>query len=241
MRKLFYPALLSLFLASCGGGNSEPTGDNTNNNQPPIEENQPEVVTKSETTTNTNAPLYLKCDTDASATTGTGKLCGYYSADGTEVIPKGKYADCLTDTFTVMARVYDGVDHKFVGINRQEEVLFTIYSTGIYSDTPSEGLFRIIEDDKMGFADLKGNIIVSPKYSAINAFTNGLAAFCEGCEKEYMGDEIEYINGKWGVIDKRGKEVIPAKYDDAFYFENGSAKVFLGGKEITIDKTGTEI
>jgi hypothetical protein len=48
-------------------------------------------------------------------------------------------------------------------------------------------------------------------------------------------------NGKWGFIDKTGKEVIPLKYDDARSFSEGLASVNLNGKWGYIDKTGKEV
>ena len=49
------------------------------------------------------------------------------------------------------------------------------------------------------------------------------------------------LNGKWGFIDKTGKEVIPFKYDFACAFSGGLAKVRLNGKWGFIDETGREI
>ena len=49
------------------------------------------------------------------------------------------------------------------------------------------------------------------------------------------------LNGKWGFIDKTGKEVIPFKYDYAEEFINGLARVKLNGKYGFIDKTDKEV
>ncbi len=48
------------------------------------------------------------------------------------------------------------------------------------------------------------------------------------------------LNGKWGFINKEGKEVIPCKYDVAFEFNEGLALVQLNGKFGYIDINGTE-
>ena len=48
-----------------------------------------------------------------------------------------------------------------------------------------------------------------------------------------------YDNGKWGFIDKEGKEVIPIKYDWVENFSEGLAPVkLLNGKWGYIDKEG---
>ena len=38
------------------------------------------------------------------------------------------------------------------------------------------------------------------------------------------------LNGKWGFIDKTGKEIVTPKYDDAKDFKEGLAWVELNGK-----------
>ena len=48
-------------------------------------------------------------------------------------------------------------------------------------------------------------------------------------------------NGKRGYIDKTGSEVVPCKYDKAFGFSEGLAKVKKSGKYGFIDKTGREV
>jgi acyl carrier protein len=46
------------------------------------------------------------------------------------------------------------------------------------------------------------------------------------------------LNGKYGYIDKTGKEVVPCKYDNAFDFSKWIARVILNDKQFYIDKTG---
>jgi hypothetical protein len=48
-------------------------------------------------------------------------------------------------------------------------------------------------------------------------------------------------NGKWGFIDKTGKEIIPCKYDKAKSFSEGLVAVQLNNKYGFIDYTGKEI
>ena len=62
------------------------------------------------------------------------------------------------------------------------------------------------------------------KYDAGRNFSEGLA--------------LVNLNGKWGYVDKIGREVIPCKYDYACEFEEGLATVELNGKWGFIDKHG---
>lgn len=71
--------------------------------------------------------------------------------------------------------------------------------------------------------------VIPLKYDHANNFSNGLAAV--------------KLNGKWGYIDKTGKEVIPItlEYDEVYPFSEGMASVWIGDKGGYIDKTGKEI
>ena len=88
----------------------------------------------------------------------------------------------------------------------------------------SNDLIRIIEDDKIGYINNYGKIVIKPNYTVGNDFSEGLASV-----REY---------DKYGFIDSEGKYVIEPKYDLAFNFYNGIAKVFLKGTPFFIDKKG---
>ncbi|MDR1459137.1 MAG: WG repeat-containing protein [Bacteroidales bacterium] len=51
----------------------------------------------------------------------------------------------------------------------------------------------------------------------------------------------ECANGKYGYVDKTGKEVIPCKYDEVGFFSEGFALVRISGKYGYVDRTGKEI
>ena len=48
-------------------------------------------------------------------------------------------------------------------------------------------------------------------------------------------------NGKYGFINKKGKLVVNAIYDNAFSYENGLAYVAKGSNAYFIDKTGKKV
>ena len=56
---------------------------------------------------------------------------------------------------------------------------------------------------------------------------------------EGMGRILQ--NGKYGFINKIGKEIIPHQYDQAEDFHDGKAKVQTGGKEFYIGPNGVEV
>ena len=62
-----------------------------------------------------------------------------------------------------------------------------------------EGFARVFLNEKYGFINKTGNIVVPLKYDyAVNYFTNGYVKVC--------------LDEKWGVCNAEGKEVIPCKY-----------------------------
>ena len=49
------------------------------------------------------------------------------------------------------------------------------------------------------------------------------------------------LNGKWGFIDKTGKEISKIKYDYVFFFSEGMARVLLNNKWGFINESGEEV
>ena len=66
-----------------------------------------------------------------------------------------------------------------------------------------------------------GETIVQPKYEITEVF-----------EQKYIKTKI---NGKWSLLDQRGKEIIPLKYDDVSNIDRGTKSVFYVVKD---EKTG---
>ena len=67
-------------------------------------------------------------------------------------------------------------------------------------------------NDKWGFIDQDGNIVIEPQYENARSFSNGFAAV--------------QLAGKWGFIDQEGKMVIEPKFDNAKDF-NSNGCVFV--------------
>ena len=88
-----------------------------------------------------------------------------------------------------------------------------------------------------GFMDASGREIVAPQYTTAYPFTNGVALACKG------GRDIYGTGGKWGVIDKNGKVVIPFIYDRiSGNFEGDSYAIAqIAQQSFTLDKTGKKI
>ncbi len=78
---------------------------------------------------------------------------GYADRNGTIRVPYGKYSICYTDTFKTFA-IVTAHNRDFVGINKKEKILFEIFPFDNGPDEVSEGLFRIVQGDSIGFANM---------------------------------------------------------------------------------------
>jgi hypothetical protein len=93
----------------------------------------------------------------------------------------------------------------------------------------SEGLAWVMNKEKRGFIDKKGNLVIDYKGNGFgNSFHQGLA----GISKE------DTSGIKYGFINKKGEVVIDFKYDDAGNFKENYCKVNLYGLFGFIDTTG---
>jgi len=90
---------------------------------------------------------------------------------------------------------------------------------------------------RIGYLDNRGKEVVNFSYSEdAYVYKDNLGDFHDGLAK-FRSPE----NGKFGYLDKTGKESIPIKYEYAEDFRDGLTKVELNGKFGYIDKDGREV
>jgi len=91
------------------------------------------------------------------------------------------------------------------------------------------GETAIVElDGKTGKIDKNGTFLIKPDYEHFTDFDhNGYAGVKN--------------NGKWGLINRDGKQVLPCKYDDYFIYYSGDIWVMLDDKWGLADSLGNEI
>jgi hypothetical protein len=129
---------------------------------------------------------------------------GYADADGNMVIPFGTYSMCFTDTFNRLA-IVTKAGEGIVGIDKDEKVLFHVWVFDNGPDDPHEGLFRIVENGKIGYADTTGKIVIKPQYDCAYPFENGRAKVGKGCKTTSDGEHNTWVGGEWSEIDRQGK------------------------------------
>lgn len=101
---------------------------------------------------------------------------------------------------------------------------FLLMTISILTFGQSQNLFRIVENDKIGYMDEKGNTVIAPVFLNANDFSEGLAS--------------ARLNSRFGFIDHTGQFIIQPKYEYALNFKNGYARVYLDGKPLYINKHG---
>ena len=159
---------------------------------------------------------------------------GYVDSSGKVVIPAGKYPYIFTAEFDKIAFVLLKDRKGVYAIDRNEKILFQVCSYEIGPDIVSNGLFRIIENGKIGFANMNGEIVIKPRFQFVYPFQeHGFAIFCENGTWSMLDKYIPVIKGKWGVINRQGVVVIPATYDSG-----AEDYLIKDGKSYKLNKQG---
>jgi WG containing repeat len=135
-----------------------------------------------------------------------GETFGYANLDGEVIIALDKYYYCYTDTFVNYAIVMD-YEYKCIAIDRDENVLYDVFMFDNGPDYIEEGLFRIVKDGKMGFANEDGEIVIKPEYDFAFPFEDGEAKVTFEAEliEEFEMTRVE--SDSWFFIDKEGNKI----------------------------------
>jgi hypothetical protein len=122
-----------------------------------------------------------------------------------------------------LAVVFDNDDHASHGwtyVDRKGRVLVQgVPISDNWADEFSNGLVRTVINEKYGFANRQGKIVVGPKYDWASRFKHGYAAVCIGCREACVHPsnvaadspvDCEHrivTGGDWFKINKAGRVV----------------------------------
>jgi hypothetical protein len=141
-----------------------------------------------------------------SKTYGYLDVYGYSDQKGRLVIRYGKYPMIYTDTFRTYAIVLKSKE-GLVAIDRNEKVLYHIFPFENGPDDVVEGLFRIVKNGKIGFADTNGKVVIAPQFECAYPFENGKAKVSNNCTEHKQGEHKYWESADWFYIDKEGKKL----------------------------------
>ncbi len=135
-----------------------------------------------------------------------GTRTGYINISGDTVVALGKYHYCYTDTFRYYA-IVSTVDGKCVAIDQKENQLFEVFWVDNGPDYISEGLFRIVKDGKIGYANTLGEIVIEPLYQCAFPFKDGEACVSYNGKALLDGEHTRWESNVWIVINKEGQQI----------------------------------
>lgn len=203
-----------------------------------VDESNVEGIITSTFTKNIQKYRILNSFHDSLACVSRDGKYGYINLKGEEVIP------CI---YTYAKDFSNGV--ACVAINGKESFIDTKGKTTSpkYSSTKQkQSLILKQHNEKYGYVDSNGNVVIPYKYDGAKDFSEGLAAvrnitYIDGAEViSVIDDEVD-----WGFIDEKGKVVIPFKYslpnDERALFSEGVVIVKKSNRLGYIDREGKEI
>jgi hypothetical protein len=96
-------------------------------------------------------------------------------------------------------------------VSRAGKVLITgvpVMDNG--ADTFHDGLVRVVKNNKYGFSNRQGRLVIPAVYDGAMNFENGKAKVCNHCTNKCVDQSCEYhafSGGQWFVIDTKGTVV----------------------------------
>jgi len=149
----------------------------------------------------------------------------------------------------------------YVDAKGQTKISATFYSIKTFDNGYA---VASVDGEKYGLIDKSGKFVVQPSYDEIYslgkarwaAYSNSSEGYfmidakgnTKGFYKDLLGSEdddnlfcFENSNGKCGVVDKEGKEIISATYDYIGSFSQGYAAAYIDDMFYIIDKKGSVV
>lgn len=137
-------------------------------------------------------------------------LYGFKDKKG-KVVIKPQYEQAMEFSKSSVAFVVS--KNKWVCINSKNQILLESF---LYDNGPDyivESLARFVENAKIGFHDERCQKVIEAQYDFVYPFENGYAIVCNGCELKPEGEHKRILGGKYGIINRKGKLVLPIDYE----------------------------
>lgn len=135
-----------------------------------------------------------------------GVRCGYVNQKGDTIIPLGKYPYCYTDTIRNIGFILRQ-DGTCKAIDQSGQEIYEVYWYDNGPDYVSDGMFRIKEKGKIGYADQDGTIRIKPQFDCANPFENGKARVAYQCRQIQDGEHTIAESDTWIFINKKGEPI----------------------------------
>jgi hypothetical protein len=115
-------------------------------------------------------------------------------------------------------------------INTRGETVFSLFDAEnvmLFSEGVAPFSRMVDDEERFGYVDKKGNVVINPAYILATPFSNGLAAVIDA-------------NDKWGYINHKGEMAIAAQFIKGNEFTDGGYAVAATSKDLygAIDRKG---
>lgn len=135
-----------------------------------------------------------------------GAPCCFLNAKGDTIIPLGKYEIFAPENMLHFTFVKS--KNGIVGIDRNGNVLYDAYLYGDFIlDTFNEGLCRVKRNNKIGYINKRGEVIVPCQFKCAEIFINRKAKVSQKCSTDNRpdGKSSEIMNNPF-FINTRGEK-----------------------------------
>ncbi len=99
----------------------------------------------------------------------------------------------------------------------------------------SEGFASVKINNKWGYINIKGEVVIKPEFDGANDFSQGFASINIGGTTDKTGS---LVGGQWGYINKMGNVIIKPQFDEAEKYNEGFALIRKEKKYGYINSTG---
>ena len=141
-----------------------------------------------------------------------GVNIAFVNEKGDTIIPFGKYAYFGSDTLEFFANVIehpnDSTWGRYIGIDRNQNILFDLVIFDNGPDYFNEGLTRILRNGKMGYANKYGQVVIPCEYDFAKCFEDGKAEVTYNVREYIDIEEHRRVeSNEWFYIDKKGNKI----------------------------------
>ncbi|MEQ8472598.1 MAG: WG repeat-containing protein [Marinoscillum sp.] len=140
-----------------------------------------------------------------------GSRVAYLNESGDTIIPLDRYAYLGTDTLRHYANVIeypmDSSYGRWIAIDENQNVLYEIVPFDNGPDYFNEGWVRAKRNDKMGFANEYGQVVIACEYDFAWWFEDGRAKVTFDAREIKDGDHTRIESDAWFYIDNKGNRI----------------------------------
>jgi hypothetical protein len=161
-------------------------------------------------------------------------LFGFKNNAG-KVIIKPQYE--MAYDFTNQSIAFVVSKSKWVCIDSKNSLLLETFNYDNGPDSFSDKLARFVENKKIGYFDEQCKKVIPANFDFGLPFEKGFAQVCNGCYSKPVGEHSSIVGGKYGIIDKKGKIVLPIEYDaiESIDFKKQIASVTKDKKTLKVN------